>query len=109
MGDEGPRAATFNADAKAIRKQTRRAAGITGADGAVLILVSDGEVHLGCTHSIEWLGKVLEKALNDWRGAYTDAQRGIERPQAAPAIVKARDIPKLAALRALAPRKDGQR
>lgn len=99
---ETPRASSFNPDPKAIRKYTRRAAAVAGADGAVLVLVSDGEVHLGCTHSIEWLGKVLEKALNDWRGALHDAQRGIEQPQQAPVIVKARDIPKIAALRALA-------
>ncbi len=54
MGDEGPRAGSFNADPRAIRKHTRRAAAVTGADGAVLVLISDGEVHLGCTHSIEW-------------------------------------------------------
>lgn len=97
---EGPRASSFNADPKAIRKYTRRAAALAGADGAVLVLISDGEVHLGCTHSIEWLGKVLEKALNDWRGAITDVERGRERLPEAPVPVK--HLPKLAALRALA-------
>lgn len=100
---ETPRASSFNPDPKAIRKYTRRAAAVAGADGAVLVLVSDGEVHLGCTHSLEWLGKVLEKALNDWRGAQTDVERGREQLPAAPVILQAKDIPKLAALRALAP------
>lgn len=98
-----PRASGFNADPKAIRKYTRRAAAVAGADGAVLVLVSDGEVHLGCTHSIAWLGQVLEKALNDWRGAMTDHERGAEVQQPAPVALRVKDIPKLAALRALAP------
>jgi hypothetical protein len=97
--DEGPRAASFNADPKALRKQTRRAAALLGADGGVLIVVSDGEVHLGCTHAPDWLGEVLEKALNDWRAAYTEAQRG--QAPTAPVVVEARHLPKMAALRAL--------
>lgn len=100
-----PRASSFNADPKAIRKYTRRAAAVAGAEGAVLILISDGEVHLGCTHSIEWLGTVLEKALNDWRGAQTDHERGDEVQRPAPVAIKARDIPKIAMLGALAPTK----
>lgn len=99
--DEHPRAASFDGSPKAVRKATRRAAAVLGADGAVLLVVHDGEVHLGCTHSIDWLGQVLEKALNDWRGAKTDAERGRETPLQAPVTIQAKHIPRLAALRAL--------
>ena len=104
QNDDGPRAAAFNGTPRAIRKYARRAAAVAGADGAVLLLVHDGEIHLGCTASIDWCGKVLEKALNDWRGAMTDHERGAERQQGAPVIVKASAIPKLAALASLAPK-----
>lgn len=100
---ETPRASSFNPDPKAIRKYTRRAAAGAGADGAVLVLVSDGELHLGCTHSIEWLGTVLEKALNDWRAQQALIDRGLEARPPRPIAIKAKDTPKLAALRALAP------
>jgi hypothetical protein len=101
MGDEGPRASTFNGEPKAVRKSTRRAAALHGAAGAVLVLVSpEGAPHLGCTHSMAWLGQVLERALNDWRASEREAAAGA--PVTGPTVVEARHIPKLVALRALA-------
>jgi hypothetical protein len=102
---DGPRATSFNPDPKAIRKYTRRACAVAGAEGAVLILVDGGEVHLGCTHSGAWLGKVLEKALNDWRASATEAERG--QAPSTPVVVQARTIPALAALSALASKAGG--
>lgn len=99
--EEGPRASTFTGDPKSMRKFARRAAAISGAEGAVLLLVNDGGIHIGCTASLEWCGEVLEKALNDWRGAATDVERGHETLPSAPIVVPAKTIPKLAALTAL--------
>jgi len=100
---DGPRAGALNVEPKALRKSARRAAAVHGADGAVLIVVAGGEMHLGCTHSLDFLGAVLEKALNDWRAAMHEAKtQPAGAPSVAPTIVQAKHIPKLAALRALA-------
>jgi hypothetical protein len=108
---DGPRASALNVEPKAMRKGARRAAAVHGAEGAVLIVVAGGEVHLGCTHSLEFLGAVLEKALNDWRAAATrdpgelggaSSRHHPGVAQQSPADVEAKHIPKLAALTALA-------
>ena len=100
----GPVASRFDGEPKALRKTARRAMAVHGAAGAVVVVIApDGACHLGCSHSMEFLGKVLEKALNDWKAAQLDAQRNAREAAAvAPVVVEAKHLPKLAMLRALA-------
>lgn len=98
----GPVASRFDGDAKALRKTARRAAALHGAEGAVVVLVHEGQSYLASTHSIDFIGAVLEKALNDWRAAKIEQERApAGAPATAPVVVEAKHIPKLAALTAL--------